>query len=129
MNPDPGGCYDHIDFRVRDVASVARFYDALMPALGFRKIHRGTRSRSYYHEDPSMPFFWIVQARRSTPSLSRIAFGAASRKEVYRIAARMRQAGAHRIEGPQICRSYPQPYYAVFFEDPHGNRFEVCCRR
>lgn len=100
-----------------------------MPALGFRKIHRGTRSRSYYHEDPSMPFFWIVQARRSTPSLSRIAFGAASRKEVYRIAARMRQAGAHRIEGPQICRSYPQPYYAVFFEDPHGNRFEVCCRR
>lgn len=129
MNPDSGCSYDHIDFRVRDVRFVARFYDALMPVLGFGKIHRGARSRSYYHDDPSMPFFWITQALRSTPGLSRIAFGAPSRKEVDRVAARMRRAGARAIEGPQICRSYAQPYYAVFFEDPEGNRFEVCCRR
>lgn len=119
--------YDHIDFRVRDVRKVAKFYDAFMPALGLRVIHRGDRSRSYYHKDKRLPFFWLVQAVKSTPSRSRIAFAAATRKDVDRLAAIVRRAGAKEICGPMAC--YAQPYYAVFFEDPEGNKFEVCCRR
>ncbi len=119
--------YDHIDFRVRDMRKVARFYDRLMPALGMSKISRGERSRQYSHPDKRQPFFWLVQALSSTPSRSRIAFGASTRKEVDRIAALVRRAGGKEIWGPDSC--YAQPYYAVFFEDPEGNKFEVCCRR
>ena len=121
------GLFDHVDFRVRDIHKVRRFYDALMPALGFSRISKGERSRGYYNREPGAPFFWVVRGVKSNPSLSRIAFAAANRKEVDRVARVIRRAGGKEICGPQKC--YTQPYYAVFFEDPEGNRFEVCCRR
>lgn len=121
--------YDHIDFRVRDVRKVSRFYDALMPALGLRIIRRGDRSRDYYHEDRREPFFGLVQSVSSSPSRSRVAFAAATRKDVDRVASVVKRSGGKKITGPEVCTSYHQPYYAVFFEDPDGNKFEVCCRR
>jgi catechol-2,3-dioxygenase len=27
-----------------------------------------------------------------------------------------------------MCRSYSAGYYAFFFEDPEGNKLEICCR-
>jgi catechol 2,3-dioxygenase-like lactoylglutathione lyase family enzyme len=121
--------YDHIDFRVRDVRALAPFYDTLMPALGFSRIVRGQRGRTYYQAERHLPFFWLAQAKAGAPNRSRIAFAAATRKDVDRVAAVARRAGARKLEGPQVCRSYSQPYYAVFFEDRDGNKFEVCCRR
>ncbi len=121
------GLIDHLDFRVRDVKKVKRFYDALMPALGFTKISKGERSRGYYNQDPRAPFFWVVQAVKNVPSRTRVAFAAQTRAEVDRIARVIRRAGGKEICGPEQC--YTQPYYAVFFEDPDGNKLEVCCRR
>jgi catechol 2,3-dioxygenase-like lactoylglutathione lyase family enzyme len=121
------GTYDHIDFRVRNLRKISRFYDALMPALGLRVIRRGDRIRDYWHEDRRLPFFSLVQAATSTPTRSRIAFAAPTRKDVDRVAKVARRAGAKEICGPEEC--YRQPYYAVFFEDPDGNKLEVCCRR
>jgi predicted lactoylglutathione lyase len=99
-----------------------------MPALGFPVIRRSKRSREYFHADRRLPFFGVTHIARSLPSRSRIAFAAPSRKEVDRITAVVRRAGGAAIEGPLVCASYHQPYYAVFFEDPDGNKFEVCCR-
>jgi catechol 2,3-dioxygenase-like lactoylglutathione lyase family enzyme len=121
------GPYDHIDFRVGNLRKVTKFYDALMPALGLRVIRRGDRSRDYWNEDRRLPFFGLVQAVASTPSRTRIAFAAATRKDVDRITKVVRRAGGKEICGPEEC--YRQPYYAVFFEDPEGNKLEVCCRR
>ncbi len=124
-----GNCYDHVDFRVRGLRKLTRFYDSLMPALGMRVIRKGDRWRGYYQDDRRLPFFGLMQSTTSVPGRSRIAFSAASRKAVDRIAVVARRAGAKAIDGPQICKAYHQPYYAVFFEDPDGNKFEVCCRR
>ena len=121
--------YDHIDFRVRNLRKATAFYDKLMPALGLRVVRGGERSREYFQEDRRLPFFGLNQAVKSSPSLSRIAFNAATRKDVDRIASVVRRAGGKEICGPEVCTSYHQPYYAVFFEDPDGNKFEVCCRR
>jgi catechol 2,3-dioxygenase-like lactoylglutathione lyase family enzyme len=30
--------------------------------------------------------------------------------------------------GPEICEGYSPGYYAFFFEDPDGNKLEICCR-
>jgi len=32
------------------------------------------------------------------------------------------------VEGPMFNPEYEPGYYAIFFEDPCGNRLEVCCR-
>lgn len=121
-------CYDHIDFRVRDLRKLSRFYDRLMPALGMRVIHKGGRWRGYYHKDRRLPFFGLIQSVTTVPGRTRIAFAALSRKDVDKITAVARRAGAKSIDGPQICKEYHQPYYAVFFEDPDGNKLEICCR-
>ena len=59
---------------------------------------------------------------------TRIAFWADTREEVDRIAELVRQAGGKNLEGPEICVDYTPGYYAFFFEDPDGNKLEVCCR-
>jgi predicted enzyme related to lactoylglutathione lyase len=121
--------FDHIDHRVRSLESVRAFYDALMPALGYSKISASGRVVEYFTSDAANQFFGIHQRSDHVPSKTRIAFAARTRADVDRIGAVLAAAGAKRIQGPQDCPDYSQPYYAVFFEDPEGNRFEVCCRR
>jgi catechol 2,3-dioxygenase-like lactoylglutathione lyase family enzyme len=121
--------FDHIDHRVRSLASVSAFYDALMPALGYTKRVAGRTMIEYYHPDEADMFFGIHQHADHAPSLTRIAFAAQTRAEVDRIGALLTSIGARNVDGPADCPDYDQPYYAVFFEDPDGNKLEVCCRR
>jgi catechol 2,3-dioxygenase-like lactoylglutathione lyase family enzyme len=121
--------FDHIDLRVRDVHKSRAFYNVLMQALGATRWSKGDRSSEWYHPARAEPFFGIHTHGKHVANKSRIAFAVESRKEVDRVAAAIKKAGARAIEGPEVCKSYGQPYYAVFFEDADGNKFEVCCRR
>jgi catechol 2,3-dioxygenase-like lactoylglutathione lyase family enzyme len=121
--------FDHVDHRVGSIARVRAFYDALMPALGYTKVEAGSRSVEYSCPDEANQFFCIDETADHTPSDTRIAFAAPSRADVDAIGALLGRAGAKKIEGPEDCPTYIQPYYAVFFEDPEGNKLEVCCRR
>jgi predicted lactoylglutathione lyase len=47
---------------------------------------------------------------------------------VDRLAKSVRKAGGKALEGPEICSEYSAEYYAFFFEDPDGNKLEICCR-
>ena len=55
-----------------------------------------------------------------------IAFVASSREEVDRLAAVAVEAGARNMSGPRACPEYGPTYYAAFFDDPCGNKLEVC---
>ncbi len=121
--------FDHIDHRVGSLQRVRAFYDALMPALGFTKVDESARVVEYYCPDDAGQFFAIDEYSGHAPSETRIAFAAASRADVDAIGALLARAGAKNVEGPEDCPTYIQPYYAVFFEDPEGNKLEVCCRR
>ena len=59
---------------------------------------------------------------------NRFAFWADKEEEVDRLGGILRGAGARVLEGPEYCHDYTPGYYAVFFEDADGNRWEVCCR-
>jgi catechol 2,3-dioxygenase-like lactoylglutathione lyase family enzyme len=37
-------------------------------------------------------------------------------------------AWARNLEGPELCAGYSPGYYAFFFEDPDGNKLEICFR-
>jgi predicted lactoylglutathione lyase len=70
-------------------------------------------------------FFGITESPGHTPNENRVAFWAESAAEVDRVAEVAARVGARNIEGPM---NYEPGYYAVFFEDPCGNRLEVCHR-
>jgi catechol 2,3-dioxygenase-like lactoylglutathione lyase family enzyme len=74
-------------------------------------------------------FFGFTEAAEHQPNDNRIAFWRESRAEVDRLAEVVRQAGGLNREGPALWREYSPGYYAVFFEDPSGNKLEICCRQ
>lgn len=125
---------DHIDLRVRSLVRARPFYDAFLGALGLHRITGDDALEwagyAYGHEEPiSTPFFGLMPDPGHLGNATRIAFAADSRAEVDTVAAAVRAAGAAAVEGPELCLEYHPTYYAVFFEDGDGNRFEVCCHR
>ncbi len=125
MNKNP---FQHIDLRVRNHEEAWTFYSKILPAIGFEKGNRG-KSWSGYDADgqlPNRPWFGFTEEKDHRPNSNRIAFWAESRERVDAIAEVVRDAGAGNVSGPKACPDYSPSYYAVFFEDPSGNRLEVC---
>lgn len=119
-------CYDHIDLRAPRLADVAPFYEALLPALGFtRRVPVEGWLQFEAGGEAAMEFFGVTESPDHLPNENRIAFRAESAADVDRIAKIAAGAGARNIEGPM---DYEPGYYALFFEDPCGNRLEVCHR-
>jgi predicted lactoylglutathione lyase len=118
--------FDHIDLRVPNLAAVTSFYEALLPEFGF--VHRceveGWLQFEASHAEIS-EFFGVTESRFHVPNENRIAFFASSSSEVDRLARVALRAGARKMEGPM---PYEPGYYAAFFEDPAGNRLEICHR-
>ena len=117
----------HVDLRVRNREAALAYYDSLLGAFGITS-ERGETwiEYKYEHPDGEAPADWIAftQDVNAVPSSARIALAAASRSEVDRIAAILPSIGSRAIEGPEFA--YGPRYYAVFFEDPDGNRLEIC---
>jgi glyoxylase I family protein len=121
--------YDHVDLRVSDLAKVRTLYDVLLPAMGFSRIEEDGLNVNYYLEadDRAQPFFGLMTDPEHARNGTRIAFRAASRAEVNRLAAIARAAGADEFEAPENYDGSPR-YYAAFFEDADGNKLEICFR-
>lgn len=121
---------DHIDLRVRDMSRAREFYAKLLPALGFTRDRSDAEWGTFYSVggNQSPAFFGFTEDKQHQPNGSRIAFWAESRAEVDAMAKLAREIGARNLEGPELCAEYSPGYYAAFFEDPDGNKLEVCCR-
>jgi catechol 2,3-dioxygenase-like lactoylglutathione lyase family enzyme len=122
--------FDHIDLRVRDRARAQKFYSRILPALGFEEDKSEEEWGAFYVKSDAGPaeFFAFDEDTGHVPNKTRIAFWADTREEVDRISEVVREAGGRNLEGPQIWTEYTPGYYALFFEDPDGNKLEVCCR-
>ena len=118
--------FNNIDLRVRSLAEVRSFYEKLLPALGFvrdARIEGWLQFEANYGDVTE--FFGITESATHRPNENRVAFWAASPVEVDRLSQIAAAAGAQNLEGP----AFETPsYYAVFFEDPCGNRLEICHR-
>ncbi len=120
--------FDHIDLRVTSLASARPFYQLLLPALGFTK---DVSDDTWYQLEAEVQagvaeFFGITESPDHVPNGTRVAFWADSTSEVDRLAGVVRRAGGRNIEGPGYDEG--PGYYALFFEDPCGNRLEICHR-
>lgn len=118
--------YDHIDLRVRSLAECRSFYETLLPTLGF---DRDAKIEGWLQFERSgggiAEFFGVTESPYHVANECRIAFWASSVAEVDELAQVVVRAGGCNIEGPAYETA---GYYAVFFEDPSGNRLEICHR-
>jgi catechol 2,3-dioxygenase-like lactoylglutathione lyase family enzyme len=121
---------DHIDLRVKDLKIARKFYEKLLPALGFTCDRSDADWGTFYSAGGDKPaeFFGFTEDRQHQPNGTRIAFWAETGEEVDRIAGLVREIGGRNLEGPEVCAEYSPGYYGFFFEDPDGNKLEICCR-
>ncbi len=99
--------FDHIDLRVRNRTRAQEFFAKILPAIGVT-LDKSAEEWGAFEKDGG--------GRAET------------RGQVDRVAKIVREAGGQNLEGPQIWPEYSPGYYALFFEDPDGNKLEVCCR-
>ena len=122
--------FDHLDLRVRDLREAEPFYRVVLPPLGFPV--RGTAPHCIYFEakrdHPKPEFIALIEDKKHIANGTRIAFWCDTKTGVDRFATLLAASGAKNIEGPEFCPEYTPTYYAVYFEDPCGNKFELCCR-
>ena len=129
---------DHIDLRVKNLDVAAKFYAKFMPQLGFahekhEPAPKGSSDpdfHTFYSAGGGKPaeFFGLTAEKNHQPNDNRIAFWAETREKVDEIAKLVREAGGKNLEGPEVVAEYTPGYYALFFEDPDGNKLEICCR-
>jgi len=115
--------FDHVDLRVSHLEQAVPFYARLLPALGFT---RDAKIKGWFQlESETGEFFGIKEDPRHVPNQNRVAFRAASPAEVDSLAGLLHEIEASNVEGPEWVSAN---YYAIFFEDPSGNRLEFVFR-
>lgn len=131
---------DHLQVTVRDINQVETFYDGLMEALGFDlnkkiKVYLEELDMNVIEYLDSSYDFGICSAlsqyenetihRRKPGAVHHIAFRASSRNEVDRIYQTVLALDAEILDAPQIFPQHGPNYYAVFFKDPDGIKYEI----
>jgi len=121
--------FSHIDLRVNSWEQVRTFYEHLLPALGFTRTFHSEQWKVFAAEGelPSVPYFAITEDAGHKPNGNLIGFWAKDREEVDRVAELVKQYGGMIDSGPRLFPISPT-YYAVYFQDPCGNKFEMVHR-
>jgi catechol 2,3-dioxygenase-like lactoylglutathione lyase family enzyme len=123
---------DHTGIGVADVARSAAFYDAVLGALGWRRVAQlpASDGADAVGWGLDYPAFWID---RFHPHAIRqhTAFTARTRGEVDAFHAAALAVGGADNGSPGLrdtATGYPPGYYAAFVIDPDGNNMEAICR-
>ncbi|ATY85795.1 hypothetical protein CVV65_13375 [Kyrpidia spormannii] len=121
--------FSHIDLTVNSWEQVRPFYENLLHALGFTRTFHSEKWKVFAAEGdlPSVPYFAITEDPDHKPNENLIGFWAHDRAEVDRIAELVKQYGGTIISGPRLFPISPT-YYAVYFQDPCGNKYEMVHR-
>ena len=134
---------DHIQITVKDMAVAEPFYDKMLPLLGFDLGRKGGtviekhefHVVEYVHPrlafaitSPRSAFAGDTVHRRKPGAVHHIAFRVGSRAEVDRLHSDLKAIGAPIVSPPREYPEYfPSGYYAVFFKDLEGIKYEILC--
>jgi catechol 2,3-dioxygenase-like lactoylglutathione lyase family enzyme len=114
---------DHVGITCADLDASARFYDAMLTTLGYRRVMDVGVALGYGHDTPD---FWLAEREGDGPNReSHIAFVAAGREAVHAFHAAGTDLGAETLHEPRYWPEYHPGYYAVFVRDPDGNNVEA----
>jgi catechol 2,3-dioxygenase-like lactoylglutathione lyase family enzyme len=118
---------DHVGFEVTDLERSARFYDAVLGALGARRMLESEHAVAY---GINAPVVWIVVRGRSPgPGYGHIALAASGKAAVDAAYAEGVASGGDSDGPPGRRPQYGRRCYAAYLRDPDGLRVEVVSRR
>ncbi len=131
---------DHIQITVKNLETAELFYDKLMPILGF-DLNRKSKGRVAKHEfdvveyfhpllifginSPREAFKEDIIHRRKLGALHHLAFKAESCEELDELYLQIKETGATIVETPKFFPQHGEKYYALFFKDPEGIKYEI----
>lgn len=116
----------HLSIGVRDLALAARFYDAALGALGYRRVFEDDTAIGYGVEEDKDLLCLKLRADAAAPGPgSHIAFTAPSRASVVACHAAALQAGGRDNGAAGLRPDYGPNYYACFLIDPDGHHIEA----
>jgi catechol 2,3-dioxygenase-like lactoylglutathione lyase family enzyme len=134
------GLLHHQIIVVSDLARASEFYGAMFEYLGYERTAKTGRYEDWKRWELDTPHeFSVVEVKEEHSAVPHvrgavghhhhIAFAAADRADVDRfyreVLAPLGAKGVCRVlDSPAECPEYGQGYYATFFEDPDGLRFE-----
>ena len=131
---------DHITITVRDLKVAEPFYDKFLPVLGFSLDHKfnGTVAEHEYDvveychpllifaiNSPRKVFKDDTIHRRKPGALHHLAFKAKSRDEVDKLYLEIKETGANIVDKPKFYPQHGKSYYALFFKDLEGIKYEI----
>ena len=125
---------DHVSITVSDIARAARFYDAVMAALGHPCVHREAAMLGYgIRNRPGDDSHGYVSVRETGAGIAadrrHWCFRAPSRAAVDAFHAAGLAHGGTDDGAPGLRPDYHEAYYAAFLLDPDGNRIEAVCHK
>lgn len=127
---------DHISSYAADYPGAKRFYEAVLPVLGYAMnaelvadwdTEFPTR-RACAFGPGEKPIFWVIEVKQENAATPRhIAFSAQDRAAVDSFHEAALGAGAPDNGGPGLRPEYHEHYYGAFVFDPDGNNVEAVC--
>jgi catechol 2,3-dioxygenase-like lactoylglutathione lyase family enzyme len=126
---------DHAYLTVADLARAARFYDAVLGALGFRRAEEPIGGEPHVHYwnralQLSLRPAHAPGARHDpyAPGLHHLCLQVRGRADVDAAFAKLQALGVG-ASAPRLYPEYNPDYYATFFSDPDGIRLELVARK
>ena len=117
---------DHLGMQCADMTTSAAFYDAVLGALGARRLMDFGVAIGY--GVAPKPDFWLSQLESGNGFReSHIAFTASDRAAVRAFFDGAVAAGAEVLHEPRVWPEYHDDYYGAFVRDPDGNNVEAVC--
>lgn len=124
----------HLGINVPDLTAAKRYYDALMPLVGFEPFFAADDEFAYQPADnkPGTYLFFYPSTVGAAYSpeqtgLQHLAFMVRRRASVDQVYHHVVSGGGAVIHAPQHFPQYPGHYYATFWFDPFGLKLEAVC--
>jgi len=117
----------HVSVGVSDVERAARFYDAVLGALGYKRVMEFLPYALAYGEDA--PVFWVGlphdQQAASPGNGNHTGFAAKTKNAVHKFHETALAKGGKDNGGPGPRPDYGPDYYGAFVIDLDGNKIEA----
>ena len=117
---------DHVSISVRDLEKAARFYEAVLGAIGYARLRNRPATVGFGKRYPE---FWLnhrpSMERPAAEGGTHICLRAPDAEAVRNFYAAALAAGGTSDGEPGPRPHYSDGYYAAFIRDPEGNRIEA----
>ena len=117
--------YDHLGFKVKDLAASVAFYKAALQPLGFELCSEDAGGAGFGPKGAAA--LWLYAGRKGQNPGTHVAFKATSRAAVEGFHRAGLKAGGQENGKPGLRADYSPTYYAAFLIDPDGNNVEAVC--